>query len=179
MDDTIQDCINAWNDFAEKWNREFGKTLISKVGKITQTRKSKLKNRLKDVMAFKHLGFHTPYDGWCLALDKIEEAGWMFGDSQRGWVVGFDNLIGEKFFIKLMEGGHNRATGAKQKTVGTYASGHTTSFGAMREIRAEYGARVGSDAGGERMRDQRPSDNRLQIEGQVERLDGKQGRLFG
>lgn len=157
MTDTEQDCVNAWNDFAQKHG-------LSLVMTVNQSRRAKLKARIKQVMLYAdHFGFRDTLEGWNIALDKIEETGWMFGDNNRGWVVNFDNLIGEKFFTKLMEGGYNHAT--KQKTGRTNASGHTTSFGAMREIRAEYGTCV----------DERPRNNRVQIEGTAE----KQGRLFG
>lgn len=165
MTDTEQDCINAWNDFAEKWNREFGENLISKVMTVNPSRRSKLKARMKQVMTYAdHYRFRDVLEGWNFALDKIEEAGWMFGDNQRGWIVGFDNLIGEKFFIKLMEGGHNRATGAKQQNRRTYTNSSQSGFAGLMDFATKHYAGVDTNPRDSSVQDQRP--------------DQKQGRLF-
>lgn len=157
MSDIEQDCITAWNDFADKHG-------LSKVFKVSAARKSKLKRRLKDVMAFKHLGFHTPYDGWCLALDKIEDAGWMFGGNNRGWKVNFDFMLQESSFIKLMEGGYNHGSGAEQQNRRANTNSSQSGLAGLMDYAAEYYASVDSE----------PRDSGVQDSGS----DQKQGRLF-
>ncbi len=84
-----QEAINSWNEFAERNN-------FAKVQKLTKSRKSKLQNRLNDCGGI---------DGWNHALEKIKDSDYLMGST--GWRMNFDSLIGEKFFVKLMEGGHD------------------------------------------------------------------------
>jgi len=158
MDDTMQSCVEAWNDFADKRG-------LSKVMTVNKSRQSKLKARIKQVMLYAdHFGFRDPVEGWSIALDKIEEAGWMFGENNRGWVVNFDNMIGEKFFTKLMEGGYNHASGAKQQNSRTHANSSQSGLAGLMDFAAKHYASV----------EREPRNSGIQDNG----ADQKQGRLF-
>lgn len=87
----IGDCVISYNELAARIN-------LPKCQKLTKSRKSKLKARLKDCGGV---------DGWNSALQKLEASKFCQGENDRGWKADFDFLLQEKSFTKLMEGGYN------------------------------------------------------------------------
>jgi hypothetical protein len=90
---------------------------LSKIAKLTKTRRTHLKARLADCGGL---------DGWRSALAKIRGSPFMLGKNDRGWKIDFDFLVSESGFTKLMEGkydGGSRVQGAK--------SGAATGFAAL------------------------------------------------
>jgi uncharacterized protein YdaU (DUF1376 family) len=88
--DSCQLAVDAYNDFADDNN-------LSKVQKFTSTRKSRLKKRLKDCGGI---------DGWKHALETASKSDFLMG-RKTDWKIGFDFLLQESSFVKLMEGGYN------------------------------------------------------------------------
>lgn len=68
---------------------------LPEVQKLTESRKTKLNNRLKDCGGI---------DGWKIALEKITASEFLTGDNDKGWKADFDFLVQESSFTKLMEG---------------------------------------------------------------------------
>lgn len=63
--------------------------------KLTDTRKAKLHQRLKDCGGI---------EGWNYAMGKIRGSPFLIGDNPRGWKADFDFILQEKSFTRLMEG---------------------------------------------------------------------------
>jgi len=90
----IQEAVDAWNILATEFD-------LSKCQKITDTRRSKLKARLKDVGGL---------SGWECALEKVRGSPFLLGENDRAWTADIDFMLQEKSFTKLMEGGYDRNT---------------------------------------------------------------------
>jgi len=84
--------INLWNEMAERAG-------LCKVRIFTATRKAKLKARLKEAEQI-----DDPMDVWREALDWVEASPFLTGDNDRNWKAGFDFVVQEKSFAKLIEG---------------------------------------------------------------------------
>ncbi len=80
--------VNMWNDFAERHS-------LSRVQKLTESRKKKLRQRLKDCNGL---------EGWKAALEIVERSDGLLGKAGGTWKVGFDFLLQESSFTKIMEG---------------------------------------------------------------------------
>lgn len=107
------EAVKCWNDLAEKLN-------LSKVAKLTETRKKKLVARLKDCGGI---------EGWKAAIEKVSTLRWMHGENKSGWKVNFDFLLQESSFVKLMEGSYDeRNNSTEQKFTNGYAQQLTEMF---------------------------------------------------
>lgn len=84
--------VGMWNDVAEKHG-------LPQCQKLTDTRRSKIRKRLKDCGGL---------EGWQLAMGKIGAADWMHGSNNRGWKADIDFVLQEKSFTRLMEGSYDR-----------------------------------------------------------------------
>ncbi|MFP4004622.1 MAG: YdaU family protein [Alphaproteobacteria bacterium] len=84
----IQQAVDLWNALAD----DIG---LPRCAKLTETRRTKLRNRLIDAGGL---------PGWEKALERIRGDPFFRGDNKRGWRAGIDFLLRESSFTKLMEG---------------------------------------------------------------------------
>ena len=91
--DEISQAVVLWNALADECG-------LSKPRKITKDRQAKLCARLKDCGGI---------DGWKDALDRIRRNSFLRGENNNGWKVDFDFVLRESKFVKLIEGGFDRA----------------------------------------------------------------------
>lgn len=78
----------------------YEKTGLSKIRKLTETRKKHLNARIKDCGGI---------DGWMEACEKIKNTRFLHGENDRGWTASFDWIINETNFTKIMEGNYDNA----------------------------------------------------------------------
>lgn len=78
--------IEHWNSFAS----EYG---LLKLLKITDKRRSAIKQRLKE----KEFDFQ-------IILNKIRQCSFLLGNNNRGWKVDFDFVINKNSYIYILEG---------------------------------------------------------------------------
>ena len=97
---SIDDAVCLYNETA-------GRAGLPKVLKVSDTRKAKLKARLKDCDGI---------EGWKAALSKLENSSFCKGENNKGWAADFDFLITEGKFISLMEGKYDGTNTATTKT---------------------------------------------------------------
>lgn len=83
--------FDDYNDIAE----QFG---LPKAQRLTATRKTKLKSRLKDCGGL---------NGWREAMNKLCESNFCIGHNDNGWKADFDFVLQEKSFTKLLEGSYD------------------------------------------------------------------------
>ena len=93
LTDEISQAVALWNALADECG-------LSKPRKITKDRQAKLRARLKDCGGI---------DGWKDALDRIRQNSFLRGENNSGWRVDFDFVLRESKFVKLTEGGFDRA----------------------------------------------------------------------
>jgi len=86
-----QEAVRLWNLVAEK----FG---LSKVQSFTESRKKKIKLRLKEIGGL---------DGWKMALIKVAESKFLTGGNDSGWTASFDFLLQPSSMARLMEGNYD------------------------------------------------------------------------
>ena len=89
--------VEAWNSMADKLG-------LSRVQKLTKTRKSKLRARLRECDGI---------EGWRIALEKVRGSPFLSGE-KSDWKANFDFLLQESSFTKIMEGVYDR--NEKQQT---------------------------------------------------------------
>ena len=89
----IQEAFDDWNVFAN----HFG---LSKCIKLTESRKSKIRGRLKDAKDFGD----KPNDGFRNAIRRASQSSFLMGE-KSDYKLTFDSFLGQKLFIKVMEGG--------------------------------------------------------------------------
>ena len=91
----VQKAFDNWNTAA----MEFG---LPRAGKLTEDRRRKLRQRLKE----------HGIEGWDRALANIENTPFLRGDNDRGWQADLDFLLQPKSLNKVIEGGYgiNRQT---------------------------------------------------------------------
>lgn len=90
---------------------------LPQVQKLTETRRRKLVQRLKDCGGI---------EGWQCALDEIGQSPFLTGQNNRGWKADFDFLLQEKSFTRLMEGAYRQAKSQREQDfefLKTYAMG--------------------------------------------------------
>jgi len=81
-----QEVLDTWNYFAERYN-------LSKVTKLTESRKKKIRQRLKN-NDFNIIEI----------LRKVETQSFLLGENKNGWVITFDFIIkNEDNYIKILE----------------------------------------------------------------------------
>jgi uncharacterized protein YdaU (DUF1376 family) len=88
---TVDDVISAWNDLAQECG-------LSKVTKVTETRRRHIKARIAEYDS----------DDWSKAMGAIYRSKFLRGENDRGWKADFDFLLQPKSFIKLVEGSYDR-----------------------------------------------------------------------
>ena len=89
------------------YNLTAEKCKIPKAQRLTQTRKSKIKARLKDCGGL---------EGWKSALEKVEASKFCQGKNDHGWKADLDFLLQETSFTRLMEGRYDGTNTATTKT---------------------------------------------------------------
>ncbi|KKL66016.1 hypothetical protein LCGC14_2149250, partial [marine sediment metagenome] len=85
----VQKAFDNWNTAA----MEFG---LPRAGKLTEDRRRKLRQRLKE----------HGIEGWDRALANIENTPFLRGDNDRGWQADLDFLLQPKSLNKVIEGGY-------------------------------------------------------------------------
>lgn len=113
----IDEAFDLWNAMAKSCG-------LAEVERRTDQRRDKLRARLNE----------HGLDGWKAALEKIRSNPWMHGSNDRGWRADFDFLMSPSKFVKLIEGGFDRA--GKTGAAGQPVSGMTD---AEREQAREFG----------------------------------------
>jgi hypothetical protein len=106
--DPITEAVDAWNALAH----DFG---LSKVQRLTDERKAKLRARLRDCGGL---------TGWDTAMGKIRGSPFLTGGNGKGWRADFDFILQAKSFTKLMEGGYDERTPRKQTGSGGLAAAY-------------------------------------------------------
>ena len=119
--DECRPALEAYNATAEQIG-------LPKAQKLTDTRRSRLKARLKDCGGL---------EGWEFALAKMRDSPFLRGENDRGWKADLDFLLTQSKFVKLMEGGYDQRSceaGVQQRSgagsrvsaelAALYASGH-------------------------------------------------------
>ena len=79
-----EEAVNLYNEIG-----------LPKVQKVSKTRLSRLKARLKDCGGI---------EGWKTCLEKVKDSDFLMGRS-KPWNADFDFIVTENKFIKIMEGG--------------------------------------------------------------------------
>lgn len=84
--------VDAWNEMAERAG-------LDKVQRLTAARKRSLAARLRDAGGL---------DGWKAMIGRVEVSSFLLGRTGDGkWRVGFDFVLREQQFTKIMEGAYN------------------------------------------------------------------------
>lgn len=127
--DELQQAVDDWNATAD----EHG---LSRVQKLTKSRKAKLKARLKDAGGI---------EGWRAALAKVSESPFLLG-KESDWRANFDFMLREERFAKLMEGGYDRPGGRASGVGDDYRSDILAGLGLSRGAGecADEGGRAGA-----------------------------------
>lgn len=86
----IESILEIWNNFAEQYN-------LAKIIKLSDKRKSNVKNRISEKEF--DLG---------LIFDKIKQSDFLLGRNGQSWKVDFDFVFGSKNnYLKILEGRYN------------------------------------------------------------------------
>ncbi len=99
-DPDIREAFDIYNAMAERAGLPIAQ-------KFTNTRKTRIKARLKDAGGL---------EGWKTAISKVESNSFLTGDGDRGWKANLDFLLKEQSFTQLMEGAYDENTKAKPGT---------------------------------------------------------------
>lgn len=115
------DGVNDLSSAVRKFNDIANRVGWSQVQKLTPTRSKQLRQRLKDCGGL---------SGWDHALDRASSSDFLLGRTERPWTgFGFDWLIKQANFTKLMEGNYDNRTGNPQNGTGRdRASGMVSAF---------------------------------------------------
>lgn len=97
--------VRAWNDLADDLS-------LPKVQRMTETRRRKLAQRLRECGGL---------DGWTVALAKIRGSPLCRGDIGR-WRADFDFVLQESSFVKLMEGKYDDRSPGRHEANGSVNS---------------------------------------------------------
>lgn len=84
----LNQVVDAWNVMAEKCG-------LSTILKLTDSRKTHLKERLEDPIFQK---------GWKEAIDTIPKRSFLLGENDRGWKASFDFFLRPDSVVKIIEG---------------------------------------------------------------------------
>lgn len=82
----LEEAVNKYNSIG-----------LAKVQKLSQSRKSKLSQRLKDCGGM---------EGWVACLEKVKSSDFLMGRT-KNWRADFDFIITDNKFIKIMEGAYD------------------------------------------------------------------------
>jgi len=86
------------NEILEYWNTLAERHGLSRIAKLTPSRKQRLKARIKEF---------PEIESWATAFKNIERSAFLRGDNDRGWKANFDFLLQPGSFVKLIEGVYN------------------------------------------------------------------------
>jgi hypothetical protein len=116
-DAAVEAAVEAWNQLASRVPR------ISAVSRLSASRRSKLKARLKE----------AGLDGWRAALEKIEANPFLRGEEgDRLWAADFDFAVSESKFLRIMEGYYDRqgpvTNGSRATLADRYARGERVPY---------------------------------------------------
>jgi hypothetical protein len=87
----VDAALRVWNDLASELS-------LPLVQKLTDTRKTKLRARLRDAGGI---------GGWASVLVKIRESRFLRGETKGNWRANFDFVLQESSFNKLKEGAYS------------------------------------------------------------------------
>lgn len=85
------------DEIVEAWNERMVPQGFAAVRRITPTRRTQIKARLRE----------NTLDDWQRAFGAIERSSFLRGDNDRGWRADFDFLLQPKSFTKLIEGAYD------------------------------------------------------------------------
>lgn len=108
-DDRVSEAVDLWNAMASR-------TGLSRVSKLTEDRRKKIRARLAD----------ASWEQFTEAIAAVERSPFCRGDSTDGWRADFDFLLQPKSFNRLIEGSYDRASsrnGTSQRMGGNGGSG--------------------------------------------------------
>ncbi len=88
--DEVKEAFNIYNETAKELDLPIAQ-------KLSTTRKTGIKNRLKDCGGL---------DGWHFAMQQLRESGHCQGQNNRGWRADLDFILKASSFTKLMEGSY-------------------------------------------------------------------------
>ena len=114
----------------EIWNALAAEHDLASVQKLTASRKTKLRARLKDCGGI---------DGWKAACLKVSKTPWLLGSNDRGWRVDFDFMVSESKFTKLMEGAYDRKGNGTGASPGYEPPPPETPEAREARLKAKYG----------------------------------------
>lgn len=95
-------CAEEENGAVTAWNVMAAETGLPRVQHMTEQRRVKLRQRLKDCGGLV---------GWSAALDRIRGSPFLLGQNKDGWRADFDFVLQSKSFTKLMEGAYDGRKG--------------------------------------------------------------------
>lgn len=102
----------------EFWNENVG-DVFSKIKKLTDKRKKKIKSLVKD----------NGLEACKSAILKAKESEFLKGNNSRGWKLSFDDFLEERFFVKIIEGGYdNNRPSNPQPDAGTRKRNYDEEF---------------------------------------------------
>ncbi len=101
--------IHIWqvgaDDAALVWNNAASRHGLAKVAKLTESRLTHLRKRLKDHNGFQ--GMHG-LDLWTFACSQIQHSQFLLGKKPNSdWRANFDSMVRPDNFAKLIEGGYS------------------------------------------------------------------------
>lgn len=88
--DPCDEAVSAWNEMAERHG-------LSRVSKLTDTRRRSLRQRLTECDGI---------EGWSDAMRLVTKSPHLLGHSRGGWKADFDFVLQQRSFVKLMEGAY-------------------------------------------------------------------------
>lgn len=99
----------SWNFYLDNWNEAFKDSVISKINKMTTSRKQHLKQRLKD-----RESNQTPEEVYSIILNKIKASRFLNGDNNTGWRCDFDWILKPANWQKILEGNYDDKNSTKK-----------------------------------------------------------------
>ena len=101
--DELQTFVKVWNEYAEKFN-------LTRVEKLTKSRRNKLKTRLRE-----NPTFLMAFDK---ALQQLEDNSFLRGENKNGWKINFDWLISnDTNYVKVIEGAYKDKAEEKEPEI--------------------------------------------------------------
>lgn len=97
-----------WNFYLDNWNDAFSGSTISKINKMTNSRKQHLRLRLKD-----RESNQTPEEVYSIIIDKIKASRFLNGENDRGWTCDFDWILKPANWQKVLEGNYDNRGSSK------------------------------------------------------------------
>ena len=111
-EDRVSEAVDLWNAMASR-------TGLSRVSRLTEDRRKKIRARLAD----------ASWEQFTEAIAAVERSPFCRGDSTDGWRADFDFLLQPKSFNRLIEGSYDRASsrnGTAQRVGGNSGSGSSS-----------------------------------------------------